>query len=1011
MAVPNKPDQLRTEVISNSALNLYWRDNSYDETRFEIWRKRVSGGLPGSIDPGQIIARVLPNVTFYQSIQLRSSATYWYQVRAVNLDGPSDWSDIAVGITHILPLDAPPLAPINLSVEVIADEFADIQWQTISNNEDGYIVEFSIDGTNFIEHGTTQDPTQFPLYRAHRLTSSVQYWMRVRAYNRRGSSGPSNVVTFTTTAFIGLPAAPTNLIITEVTHNAIKLRFQDNASNETKFLLQVSTTAGASWGNLIFLGINEIEYQHTSLPVSTAHLYRVRAENDGGESDWSNTAGATTLATPTVPAAPTNLRVTDIAEFNAVIEWNDNSNNEDRFYVEVSTDGGPFVNWDPQTIHLGANTLFFIVRGLETFIHVYSFRVRAGNSAGFSAYSNVVITTILSLYKSYLTDPMVTDNKAYIITPAETGNYVLTGPVGEVGSARWAFLTDGIRAAYQIPPITETLGVPGDGVWRARNEILSGIIEAVPVGTRTRYTLTLNTFNDGVYACDEVNLFLCAVSPLPDVTVNEPGIIPFTEQEPLGSMSNLVLRWTQGVITASQGSRCGNGLDVAISFISIYFKNTANNQTLQYQIYTYDSRNYQPSGTWFNSTGPFFGVADSIHQYGGSYLGIGQAAAAFETQILARVSALMSACPNPALDDDLGNWKITLLSAGPFTNGEASITSTIEQIFLEVRLNAIDQDDVSITSIAPRTGPLAGGTAVSIVGIGFVPGTTVSIGGVAATSVVWVRSTLLTAVTGAHTSGTGNVVVTLPSSQSATLVGGFTYTDAPGTGDCDIPDGTVCWQVAGPLITVPSGSFVTAASVATIIDTRWEFTATTTGTALMTNSQVQVPFWQRKHLYWPGDSVRPTDTTIELRAVVMSAVWDEKKKTQDVPSGTSGNNEPTWPAEGERIEDNEVEWVMVKDHWYKDGVLKFTTGDNAELAKQFEVLLYEVTGSSARFRLVLPTPYPIQVGDDFIVEAGCDKTVPTCTYKFDNILNFGGEPHVAGFNRSHDTPTDENLQS
>jgi hypothetical protein len=70
-----------------------------------------------------------------------------------------------------------------------------------------------------------------------------------------------------------------------------------------------------------------------------------------------------------------------------------------------------------------------------------------------------------------------------------------------------------------------------------------------------------------------------------------------------------------------------------------------------------------------------------------------------------------------------------------------------------------------------------------------------------------------------------------------------------------------------------------------------------------------------------------------------------------------------------------------------------------------------VTGTSARFRLVLPTPYPIQIGDDFVVESGCDKTHMTCIYKFDNILNIGAEPYVAGYNRPHDTPTDENLIS
>lgn len=540
--------------------------------------------------------------------------------------------------------------------------------------------------------------------------------------------------------------------------------------------------------------------------------------------------------------------------------------------------------------------------------------------------------------QSYLTNPGLTDNKGYVITPAETGGYTLTGPVGELGSARWAFLTDGIRAVHQIIPFTNQLENPNDGTWKAQNDILSGVIEAAVVSGRTVYTLTLNTFDDTVYTNDEVDLFVCAVSPLPDVTVNEPGILPFAQQQFIGALDSLTLTWTQSVITAQQGTRNGGGVDCAIAFISVYFKNTVTDETLQYQIYTYDTRGFAPDAFWFNSTGPFYGVADNISRYGDSYLTVGGSSKSFEADILARVIALMAACPNPGIDEDPDHWKITLLSVGPFTNGEASITSTVSNVNLLVG-----------TPAAPVPGIVDGG-------------------------VMWERA-------------------------------------APAPTDPPVPPGPDEPPTPGPSGIAP-GSYVTPATVATVIDPHWEFTAATTGTQLVTNSQVPVPFWQPKHLYWPGDSVRPTDTDNQLRAVAVGVVWDEKKKTGDVPSGTSGGKEPDWPTEaGERVEDNEVEWGMVEDQWYKDGVLRFTSGPNAVLHKQFEVLWYEVTGSSARFRLVLPTPYPIAAGHAFIVEAGCDKTHMTCIYKFNNILNFGGEPYVAGFNRPHDTPTDENLES
>ncbi len=81
----------------------------------------------------------------------------------------------------------------------------------------------------------------------------------------------------------------------------------------------------------------------------------------------------------------------------------------------------------------------------------------------------------------------------------------------------------------------------------------------------------------------------------------------------------------------------------------------------------------------------------------------------------------------------------------------------------------------SVSTIAPAFGPTAGGTAVTITGASFVSGATVSIGGVAATGVSFVSSTTLTATTGAHATGTVNVVVTNPDLQTGTLTNGYVY--------------------------------------------------------------------------------------------------------------------------------------------------------------------------------------------------------------------------------------------
>ena len=83
---------------------------------------------------------------------------------------------------------------------------------------------------------------------------------------------------------------------------------------------------------------------------------------------------------------------------------------------------------------------------------------------------------------------------------------------------------------------------------------------------------------------------------------------------------------------------------------------------------------------------------------------------------------------------------------------------------------------LAISGAGPNSGPTAGGTTVTISGTGFTQSAAVAFGGVSASSVLYISSTQLQAVTPAHASGTVNMAVTQgPHNQSATLTGGYTY--------------------------------------------------------------------------------------------------------------------------------------------------------------------------------------------------------------------------------------------
>lgn len=115
--------------------------------------------------------------------------------------------------------------------------------------------------------------------------------------------------------------------------------------------------------------------------------------------------------------------------------------------------------------------------------------------------------------------------------------------------------------------------------------------------------------------------------------------------------------------------------------------------------------------------------------------------------------------------------RVVRFSLGPTSTNRDVFTSTLTQ---SVTVNP-PAPAPTVTAISPVSGPITGGSAVTITGTNFVAGATVTIGGVAATGITVVSATSITATTPAGAEGAANVVVTNADVQIATLTGGFTY--------------------------------------------------------------------------------------------------------------------------------------------------------------------------------------------------------------------------------------------
>jgi hypothetical protein len=184
------------------------------------------------------------------------------------------------------------------------------------------------------------------------------------------------------------PTAPSGLAATVASSTQINLTWTDNANNETGYLVERATGTGA-FGQVASIAAGSTSYSSTGLTASTGYSFRVRATNSAGNSAYSNTATATTSGTTnTAPAAPTNLAAAATSNTQIDLSWSDNASNETGYLVERATGTGAF----GQVASIAAGSTSYSSTGL-TAATSYSFRVRATNAVGNSAYSNTATAT------------------------------------------------------------------------------------------------------------------------------------------------------------------------------------------------------------------------------------------------------------------------------------------------------------------------------------------------------------------------------------------------------------------------------------------------------------------------------------------------------------------------------------------------------------------------------------------------------------------------------------------
>lgn len=281
-----------------------------------------------------------------------------------------------------------PSAPSNLISTSVQSSSIGLSWTDNANNETGYQVQISTDGTSWTNLvDLSADTTTYSVTGLAPLTS---YWFQVKACNTNGDSGFSNVLSVATLS--GQVAAPSNAtaVISKLSADSptVTINWTDNSNNETGFLIQRAVNGDFSANvQKFYVPANSVSFVDNTVAAATRYKYIIQAYND---SQYSLTFYLKAVLTPgQLPSAPGNIRVSSISSTGMRIDW-DSSPITTQYALYRSTAGanGP---WQRISYITSPNT-YFVNQGLSS-NKTYWYMVRSQNTYGMSANSSVVSGT------------------------------------------------------------------------------------------------------------------------------------------------------------------------------------------------------------------------------------------------------------------------------------------------------------------------------------------------------------------------------------------------------------------------------------------------------------------------------------------------------------------------------------------------------------------------------------------------------------------------------------------
>ncbi len=317
-------------------------------------------------------------VTTYSITGLTGGTSYFYRVRAYNVNGTSANSNSITALTI-------PIVPTATAATLVVETSFSANWNSVTGATKYYLDVSTSSGFGvgtFVAGYQDLDVSNVTTYSITSLTANTNYYYRVRAYNPSGTSGSSNTITILTAPLAPVASASTSSAETSFNAN------WNSSAGASGYILDVSTDVGFGAGTF------ETDYENkdvgnvttfsvTGITSGTTHYFRVRAYNGIGIS--SSSGSIKVLGVPHANGA------TAVAITSFTANW-DAVPGVTGYRLDVSTDigfGAGSIVAGYQNKDVG-NVTVYSVSGLIP-DHGYYFRVRSYDLIENSGNSNVII--------------------------------------------------------------------------------------------------------------------------------------------------------------------------------------------------------------------------------------------------------------------------------------------------------------------------------------------------------------------------------------------------------------------------------------------------------------------------------------------------------------------------------------------------------------------------------------------------------------------------------------------